>query len=60
MNNKKAAIILSVFIIGFLAIVGLMGLSSHIPFIGKALALIFGVILIIFVIAITVFAAKRK
>ena len=60
MSNKKTALIVVLFIIGFLVIVGLMSISSHIPFIGKALALIFAVILIIFVIAVNVFAGKRK
>ncbi|MGN0521032.1 MAG: hypothetical protein ACI4IQ_00195 [Eubacterium sp.] len=60
MNNKKTALIICLFVIGFSAIVLFIGVSSHIPIVGKALALIFSVILIIFVIAVFVLAGRKN
>ena len=60
MNNKKTAITVTVFIIVFLTITAVLGISGHIPFLGKALSLVFAVILIIFVIGFFIIIGKNR
>ncbi|MCC8073586.1 MAG: hypothetical protein LIO62_05615 [Clostridiales bacterium] len=60
MSNKKISVIITLFIIGFLIIVGLMSIGSKLPFIGKAIALILAVVLIIFVIIFIIASIKHK
>ncbi len=60
MDNKKIAVIISIFIVGFLAITAVMGLLSKLPFVGKAIALILAVILIIFVLSIFLISGRKK
>lgn len=60
MNNKKAAIIVSVFIVSLFIIIGLIGIAQHIPFLGKPLVFIFAIILMIFIIAFFILLVKRR
>lgn len=60
MNNRKIAVIISIFIVVMLIVIGFMGIASRIPFVGRALALIFAVILIIFVILTVIISGRRK
>lgn len=60
MNNKKIALTVTAFIIVFMLIVLIIGISGHIPFIGKGLMLIFAVTLIIFVLIFFIIIARRK
>lgn len=60
MNNRKTAVIISIFIVVMFIIIGFMGISTHIPFIGRALSLIFAVMLIIFVILTVIISGRRK
>ena len=60
MDNKKIAIIIVIFIAVFMAIVALLGIAGHIPFLGKALSLIIAVILLVFVVVFFAVIAKRK
>lgn len=60
MNNKKIAVILCVFIAMLFIIIGIMAIAGHIPFLGKPLALIFAVILILFILGFFVIIAKRR
>jgi hypothetical protein len=60
MDNKKIAIIIVVFIAVFMAIVALLGIAGHIPFLGRALSVIIAVILIVFVVGFFAVLAKRK
>ena len=59
MDNKKIAGII-VLLIAFILMAGLIGISGHLPFIGKALMLIFSVILIAGILAVFIYAGKRK
>lgn len=60
MNNKNIAIIIALFIAGFMVLAAILGIAGHIPFLGKALSLIIVAILILFVLLFFIFAAKRK
>ncbi|MDE6469530.1 MAG: hypothetical protein K2L19_00725 [Eubacterium sp.] len=59
MNNKKIALIIILFVAGFMVLAAILGIAGHIPFLGKALSLIIAAVLIIFVLLFFV-AAKRK
>ena len=48
MENKKSAIIVSIFIVIFLLLAGLIGLAGKIPFLSKPLVFIFAIILVLF------------
>lgn len=50
MENKKTAIIVSIFIVIFLLLAGLIGLAGKIPFLSKPLVFIFAIILVLFVL----------
>lgn len=56
----KIAVIVTVFVVIFLALVAVIGFFSHIPLIGKALALFAVLILMAFVALFFVMAGKRK
>ena len=60
MNNRKIAVIISVF--ALLITVGAIALSvaGHIPFLGKALSLIVAVLIMIFVIVFFAVIVKGK
>ncbi len=60
MNNKKIAIIIVLFIVGFMAITALLGIAGHIPFLGKAISLILASALIIIVLLFFIISGKRK
>lgn len=60
MSNKKIALIILLFVTGMLIIIGFIGISSHIPFVGRGLSLFFAVILIIFIITIFVLISRRR
>jgi len=60
MNNKKAAVIVTLFIIALFIIIGFIAVSGHIPLLGKPLALIFALILILFIIGFFVRIIKRR
>lgn len=61
MNNKKIAIIVSVFILVLFILIGFMGIMGKIPLLGKPIAFITSIIIILFVLGfITVIAKRRK
>lgn len=60
MNGKKNALIVTAFILALFIIIGLIGISSHIPFFKGVLSLIFAIILILFVIVFFVIIIRRK
>ncbi|MCM1114556.1 MAG: hypothetical protein NC397_03580 [Clostridium sp.] len=60
MNNKKIAVIITIFIVTAFIIIGLLAAAEHIPLFGKPLAFIFAIVLVIFVLAFFILAAKRK
>lgn len=60
MNNKKIAVILSVFIAVLFIIIGIIAVAGHIPFLGKPLTLIFAIILIVFILGFFIIIAKRR
>lgn len=60
LNNKKIAIILVLFVAGFLFLAAVLGIAGHIPFLGKTLALIAAAVLILFILLFFVLAVKRK
>lgn len=60
MNNKKIAVILSVFIAVLFIIIGIIAVAGHIPFLGKPLTLIFAIILIVFVLGFFIIIGKRR
>lgn len=60
MDNKKIAGLIVLLIAFIFIMAGLIGISGHLPFIGKALMLIFSVILIAGILAVFIFAGKRK
>ena len=57
MENKKTAIIVSIFIVIFLLLAGLIGLAGKIPFLSKPLVFIFA---IIFVLGFFIIISKRR
>lgn len=60
MNNKKIAVILSVFIAVLFIIIGIIAVAGHIPFLGKPLTLIFAIILIVFILGFFIIIEKRR
>lgn len=60
MNNKKIAVIISVFIAVLFIIIGIIAVAGHIPFLGKPLTLIFAIILIIFILGFFIIIGKRR
>lgn len=60
LEPKKIAVIVTVFVVIFLALVAVIGFFLHIPLIGKALALFAALILMAFVALFFVMAGKRK
>lgn len=60
LEPKKIAVIVTVFVVIFLALAAVIGFFSHIPLIGKALALFAVLILMAFVALFFVMAGKRK
>ncbi|MDE5963943.1 MAG: hypothetical protein K2G65_00910 [Eubacterium sp.] len=60
MNNKKIAVIISVFIAVLFIIIGIIAIAGHIPFLGKPLTLIFAIILIIFILGFFIIIGKRR
>ncbi len=60
MNNKKIAVILSVFIAVLFIIIGIIAVAGHIPFLGKPLTLIFAIILIVFILGFFIIIGKRR
>lgn len=60
MNNKKNAVILSVFIAVLFIIIGIIAVAGHIPFLGKPLTLIFAIILIVFILGFFIIIGKRR
>lgn len=60
MNNKKIAVILSVFIAVLFIIIGIIAAAGHIPFLGKPLTLIFAIILIVFILGFFIIIGKRR
>lgn len=60
MNNKKIAVIISVFIAVLFIIIGIIAIAGHIPFFGKPLTLIFAIILIIFILGFFIIIGKRR
>lgn len=59
--NKKAAVTVVAFILVFMFLAVIMGLSEHIPFIGKVIATIIALIIIAFVILLfAIISGKRK
>lgn len=60
MENKKIAIIVSIFIVIFLLLAGLIGLAGKIPFLSKPLVFIFAIILVLFVLGFFIIISKRR
>ena len=60
MENKKIAIIVSIFIVIFLLLAGLIGLAGKIPFLSKPLVFIFAIILVLFVLGFFIVISKRR
>lgn len=60
MENKKTAIIVSIFIVIFLLLAGLIGLAGKIPFLSKPLVFIFAIILVLFVLGFFIIISKRR
>ncbi len=60
MNNKRIAVIISVFIAVLFIIIGIIAVAGHIPFLGKPLTLIFAIILIIFILGFFIIIGKRR
>lgn len=60
MNNKKIALIVTVFIITMFVIIGIIALAGHIPFLGKPLTFIFAIILVLFTVGFFVIIIRRK
>lgn len=60
MNNKKIAVILSVFIAVLFIIIGIIAVAGDIPFLGKPLTLIFAIILIVFILGFFIIIEKRR
>lgn len=60
MNNKKIAVILSVFIAVLFIIIAIIAVAGHIPFLGKPLTLIFAIILIVFILGFFIIIGKRR
>ena len=60
MENKKIAIIVSIFIVIFLILTGLIGLAGKIPFLSKPLVFIFAIILVLFVLGFFIIISKRR
>ena len=60
MNNKRIAVIISVFIAVLFIIIGIIAVAGHIPFLGKPLTLIFEIILIIFILGFFKKIGKRR
>lgn len=60
MNNKRIAVIISVFIAVLFIIIGIIAIAGHIPFFGKPLTLIFAIILIIFILGFFIIIGKRR
>ena len=60
MNNKKIALIVVIFIAVFLIIAGIIGIFEHIPILGKPIAFILVIILVLLVTGFFVMIAKRR
>lgn len=60
MSNKKIAILVSVFIVGFMLIVGLIGIGAHIPILKNVLVFIFAILLVLFVVGFFVIAGRKR
>ena len=60
MESKKIAIIVSIFIVIFLLLAGLIGLAGKIPFLSKPLVFIFAIILVLFVLGFFIIISKRR
>ena len=60
MESRKIAIIISVFIVIFMLLAGLIALAGKIPFISKPLVFIFAIILILFVLGFFIIINKRR
>lgn len=60
MDNKKNAIIVAIFIIIFMIIAGIIGISGKLPVIGKISVFIFAILLVLFVLVFFIILAKRR
>lgn len=60
MNNKKIAVILSVFIAVLFIIIGIIAIAGHIPLLSKALTLILAIVLIVFILVFFIIIGKRR
>lgn len=60
MESRKIAITVSVFIVIFMLLAGLIGLVGKIPFLSKPLVFIFAIILVLFVLGFFIIISKRR
>lgn len=60
MDNKRIAAIVVVFIVGFMLIAAIMGIGAHIPFLGKGIAFIFAILLVLFVLVFFVIIGRKR
>ncbi|MBR2133217.1 MAG: hypothetical protein IJ851_00730 [Eubacterium sp.] len=59
MDNRKIAAIIVIMVTFILITAALIGISGHIPFIGKVLTLIFALILLLGIVLIFAYATRR-
>lgn len=60
MNNKKIAVIASAFAVVLFILIGLMGIIGKIPLLGKPMAFIIAIIIVLFVLGFFIVIAKRR
>lgn len=60
MNNKKIALIVAAFIVSLFIIIGIIAIAGHIPLLGKPLAFIFAIVLIVFILGFFIIIGKRN
>lgn len=60
MNNKKNAVIITLFIAAVFIIIAILGIAEHIPFIGKIFAFIIAISLTAFIVLFFVIIERRK
>lgn len=59
MDNKKIAVIITIMILFIFIVSALIAISEHIPFIGKAFAFFFAIILAAGILLIVIYAARK-